>query len=240
MVEPKEHWELKAEEFKKAGKFEEAVKILDKIQELVKEEKEENFWNKKAIHYCEIGEYEKAKDALYKDLEMNQKSYETFFLMGKIFYKLKKYEESLECYNKAVEERNRQHMKNTQKIDQMKNIHKFEEAIKYSDLVHQEKQLDHEYWYQKGMVLIKLKKFNEASSCFNIILESKQDNPKILFELAKSELWAGNKQKTLEILEKACVIEPQIKEKLKIDKDFEQIAEDKEFQVITGLLKSEL
>ncbi len=73
-----------------------------------------------------------------------------------------------------------------------------------------------------------------------LILFQNQDNPKILFELAKSELWAGNKQKTLEILEKACIIEPQIKEKLRIDKDFEQIAEEKEFKVITGLLKSEL
>ena len=235
MVEPKEHWELKAEEFKKAGKFEEAVKILDKIQELVKEEKEEDFWNKKAIHYWEIGEYEKAKDALYKDLEMNQKSYETFFLMGKIFYKLKKYEESLECYNKASEVQGSQHLRNTLKIDQMKNVGKFEEAVKYSDMIYQEKQLGNEYWHQKGMTLIKLKKFNDASSCFEIILEKNQDDPKILYELAKSELGAGNKQKTFEILEKACIIEPSIKEKLRIDKDFESIAEEKQFRVITGL-----
>ena len=235
MSEPKEYWALKAEEYKKAGKFEDSVKMLDKVHELEKEDKADDFWHKKAINYCEIGEYEKAKDVLYKDLEINQKSYETFFLMGKIFYELKKYEESLECYNKAVEEHNRQHLKNTQKIDQMKNIRKFEEAVKYSDIVHQEKQLDHEYWYQKGMVLNKLRKFNEASSCFDIILETKQDNPKILYELAKSELWAGNKQKSLEILEKACKIEPQIKEKLKIDMDFEQMAEEKQFQVIMGL-----
>jgi len=235
VVEPKEHWSIKAKEFKKEGKFEDAVKMLDKVRELEKEEKADNFWYKKVIKYCEIGEYEKAKDSLYKDLEINQKTYETFFLMGKIFYKLKKYEESLECYNKSVEIRASQHLRNTLKTEQMKKINKFEEAVKYSDLVYQEKKLDNEFWHQKGMVFFKLKKFNESSSCFEIILEQNQDNPKILYELAKSELGAGNKQKTIEILEKACIIQPQIKEKLRIDKDFEQLAEEKQFQVITGL-----
>ena len=38
MVEPKELWTSKADELKKAGKFEEAIKFLDKVQELEKEE----------------------------------------------------------------------------------------------------------------------------------------------------------------------------------------------------------
>lgn len=237
MVEPKELWAQKAEELKRAGKFEEAIKMLDKVQEVKREEKEDDFWHKKAIHYCEIGEYEQAKEALEKDLEINQKNYDSFFLMGKIFYKLKKYEESLECYNKASEEYSRQHLRNNNKIEQMKNVHKFEEAVKYSDLVYQQKEINQEYWHQKGMVLFKLEKFEEASSCFETILKKNPNNPKILYELAKSKLFAGSKQKSLELLEKACTIDPQIKDKLRIDKDFNQIAEEKEFQIITGLLQ---
>jgi tetratricopeptide (TPR) repeat protein len=239
MVEPKEYWAQKAEELKKAGKFEEAIKMLDKVQEVKREEKEDDFWHKKAIHYCEMGEYEQAKDALDKDLDINQKSYDSFFLMGKIFYKLKKYEESLECYNKASEEYSRQHLRHSNKIEQMKNVHKFEEAVKYSDLVYQQKEITHEYWYQKGMVLFKLEKFNEASSCFETILKKNQNNPKILYELAKSKFFEGNKQKALELLGKSCTLDPQIKDKLRIDKDFERIAEKKEFQIITGLLQQE-
>ena len=236
MTDPKEHWAEKAEELKKNRKFEEAIKMLDKVQEVKREEKEDNFWYKKAINYCEIGEYEQAKDTLEKDLEINQKSFDSFFLMGKIFYKLKKYEESLECYNKASEEYNSQHLRHTNKIDQMKNVKKFEEAVKYSDLVYQEKELGEEFWHNKGMTLIKLEKFNDASSCFETILEKKQNNPKILYELAKSELWAGNKLRTLEILEKACNLDSQVKEKLRIDKDFDQISEEKQFQTMVGLL----
>ncbi len=237
MTDPKEYWATKAEELKKAGKFEEAVGILDKVQEIEKEEKADDFWYRKAIQYCDLGEYEKAIDALDKDLEINKKSYETFFLLGKILYEIKKYEESLEYLNRASEERNMQHLRNTQKIDQMKNVHKFEEAIKYSDKVYQEKVLDHTYWHQKGVVLFHLKKFNEASSSFKIALETSQDNPKILYGLAKSELSAGNKEESLEILEKACFLDPNNKEKLRNDKHFDQISQDKQFRIIIGLLE---
>ena len=236
MTEPKEHWALKAEELKKAGKFEEAIKMLDKVNEVEREEKDSDYWYKKAIHYCEIGEYGPAKIALEKDLA-NKQSYDSFFLMGKILYKLKNYEESLECFNKASEEYNRQHLRHTQKIDQMKNVNKFEEAVKYSDLVYQEKEIDHEFWFHKGMTLNKLKKFNDASLCFENILEKKPDNPKILYELAKSELWAGNQQKSLEILERACKLDSHVKEKLRIDKDFESISEERQFQIMLGLLQ---
>jgi tetratricopeptide (TPR) repeat protein len=237
MAEPKDHWAQKAEEFKKEGKFEEAIKVLDKVVGIKKQEKDVNFWNKKAIHYCDIGEFEQAKKSLEKDLEVNQKSYDSFFLMGKILYKLNKYEESLEYFNKASEEYNRQHMRNSNKIDQMKNARKFEEAVKYSDLIYQEKEIDTEFWYQKGMVLTKLKKFKDASSCFETILEKEPENPKFLYEWAKSELGARNKQKSLEILRKACLIDSQVKEKLRIDKDFDPISEEKQFQIMIGLLQ---
>ena len=237
MTDPKEHWALKADEFKKAGKFEEAIKMLDKVNEVEREEKDFDHWYKKAIHFCEIGEYVPAKNALEKDLETKQKSYDSFFLMGKILYKLKNYEESLECFNKASEEYNRRHMRHTHKIDQMKNVNKFEEAVKYSDLVYQEKEIDQDFWFQKGMTLNKLKKYNEASLCFENILEKKQNNPKILYELAKSELWSGDRQKSLEILEKACKLDSHVKEKLRIDKDFEQLSEEKKFQIMLGLLQ---
>lgn len=237
MTEPEEHWTKKAEEFKKTGKFEEAIKMLDKVQEVKREEKGDDFWYNKAVHYCEIGEYEEAKNALEKNLELNKKKYDSLFLMGKILYNLKRFEESLECFNKASEEYGSQHLRNVNKIDHMKNAHKFEEAVKYSDKIYQEKKLDDEFLFQKGMVLSKLKKFNESSSCFNTILEKDQKNSRVLYELAKSELWAGNKQTSLDILEKACFVDSKIKEKLRIDNDFEPIYEEKQFQILLGLLQ---
>jgi len=235
-MNPKEHWESKAEQLKKERKFEEAVEILDKVKDIVKSDTSENYWYQKANNLYEIGEYEQAKDALFKDLEVNKKSYDTFFLLGKILYELKIYEESLEYLNRASEEHDSKILKNIQKIDQMKNVNKFEEAVKYSDKVKQDHPLDSRYWYQRGMILFQLKKFTDSVSCFNSSLEDPFDTTKILYQLAKSNLHAGNQSDSFEILEKICTIDPNNKEKLRLDKDFETVLNDKRFRMITGSL----
>jgi len=102
--------------------------------------------------------------------------------------------------------------------------------------VYQEKALDDTYWHHKGMALFSLKKFNEASSSFKIALEISPDNPKILYELAKSELCAGNNEESFKILEKVCILNPNNKEKLRVDKYFEQVSEEKQFRIIIGSL----
>ena len=171
MVEPKEYWEKKVQELKNSGEFEEAIKILDKIAKIEKEETGEEFWYNKAKHYFEIKEYGQAKDAINKDFERGRKNFERFFLLGKIMYQLKNYEESLECYNKASEEHSSKFMKQKLKIEQMKNVRKFEDAVKYSDAVLQIKQLDADYWHHKGKTLLKLGKIDEGTSCLEKSLE---------------------------------------------------------------------
>ena len=237
MVDPKEHWTTKAEELKKQGKFEEAVEILTKVQEIEKEEKSDDYWYKKAIHSCELGEYEQAIEELKKDTEINKSNFENLFLLGRIYCELKKFEESLEFYNKASEERNSQHLRNTHKIDVMKNINKYEEAVKYSDKIVAETDLDYKYWYHKGITLLKLKKYDEASSCFKISLETNQDNPLILYQFAKAELMKGNNKQALQILEKTSEIDPSIKDKLRNDEIFDSVYNEKQFRRIIGWLE---
>jgi tetratricopeptide (TPR) repeat protein len=235
-VEPKEHWKSKAEELKKVRKFEEAVKIMNKVKEIERSDTSEDYWYEKANNLYEIGEYEQAKDALFKDLEVHQKSYNTFFLLGKILYELKIYEDSLEYLNKASEEHDSKILKNIQKIDQMKTVSKFEEAVMYSDKVKQDHPLDSRYWFQRGLVLFQLGKFSDAVSCFNSSLENPFDLNKIQYQLAKSELFAGNPSGSFDILEKICTVDPNNKEKLRLDKDFETVLNDKRFRIITNSL----
>ena len=238
-MDPKEHWKSKAAELKKERKFEESVGFLDKVKGIQNSKNSENYWYKKACDLYEIGEYDKAKDALLKDLEVNKKNYETLFLLAKILFELKSYEESLEYLNKASEDHDSKLLKNIQKIDQMKNLRKFEEAVKYSDKVKQDNPLDHSYWYQRGMVFFKLRKFTDALSCFNSALELKQEHQNTLYQLAKTELYAGNKEKSFEILERICTIEPNNKEKLRLDSDFKHVLNDKYFKRIFSSLNSE-
>ena len=230
MKEPQEFWSQKANELKKERKFEEAVKVLDKVKSIKSHDKDDNFWYKKAIHFFEIKEFEQAKNALDNHLEKKGNSFDSFLLMGKILFNLKNYEQSLECYNKAFEEYSRLHLRNSSKLNLMKNVGKFEEAVKYADKVHQQKDIDDEFWYFKGLTLLELRKFNESSSCFETILQRDGKNTKILYVLAKSELLAGNKKKSIDTLMRACKIDSNIKSILKHDKDFEPIYREKLFQ----------
>ena len=234
MEDPKEYWTAKASELKRVGKFEEAVEFLDKVQEVEKEERSDDFWYKKATHYCEVGDFENARDCIKKDIEINEKRFENYFLLGQILFELEDYEESLENYNKAAEVFHSQHLRNTRKIDQMKNVRKFEESVKYSDLVYNEIELDSNFWKSKGMTLLNLRKFNDASSCFKQALEFEKDNTRISYQLAKSELLAGNESESLQILEKICADDPTVAEKLRIDRNFHNLSKDMRFRMLKG------
>lgn len=229
MEEPKKYWTQKANELKKAGKFEKAVKALDKIKEIEKDEQQEDYWYKRAVQYYEIGDYEEGKNAIYRDFEIGNKSFNHFFLLGKILHSLEKNEEAIESLNKASEEYARKRLRSSIKIDQMKNVRKFEEAVRYSKEVFQEKDLDSEYWHLKGLILFKLKKFDKASSCFEIALQTNERDINLQYDYAKSEAWRENQDKALEILKKIFSKEPSVKERLKEDKEFEMIKENQLF-----------
>jgi tetratricopeptide (TPR) repeat protein len=225
----------RADELKNARKFEEALKVMDEANKIKDEEKSPDFWYKRGIRFCEFGEYEKALDCFDKDLTLHQKSYETFFEKGKVLFQLKKYAEAIECFNKAAEEHHQQYLQCSKKAEYMKKARKYEKALIYSDLRSYEKPLDHIFWYYKAMSLLKLKKYDDANSCFIHALEIKNDDPNILYGLAKCEMLAGNTKKSLELLSKSCSLDPSNREKLNVDNDFTPLLENKQFRIIKGL-----
>ena len=202
--------------------------------EVEREEKSDNFWYKKAVRYWEFEDYEEAINCLDKDLSVHKKSYETYFLKGLILIQLENAAEAIECFNKASEERNQQYLQNSKKVDHMKKVRKFEKALPYIDLSVNEKQLDSEFWHNKGIAFFKLKKYEDAIDCFNKAQQEKEIS-KILYDQAKCELFLGNEEKGLEILEKSCNLDSTSREKLKVDDDFSQLSNNNKFRVILGL-----
>ena len=116
----------------------------------------------------------------------------------------------------------------------MKKVHKFEKALQYTDLAVNEKPLDSEFWHNKGIAYFKLKKYEDAMDCFTKAQEVKEI-PKILYDQAKCELFLGNEEKSLEILEKSCNLDLMGREKLRVDNDFSQLSNKKKFRAISGL-----
>jgi len=228
-------YKKKADESKKAKKFEEALNYTDKANKIKGEQKSPDFWYKKGIQFSEFGEYEKALECFDKDLSLREKTFDVFFAKGKTLIRLKKYAESIEAFNKATEERNKQYLQSSKKAEYMKKAKKFEKALLYSDLASKETPLDEVFWHYKGTAFLELKKYDEADSCFTNALEIKQDNSNCLYDLAKCKLLAGNQEKCLEILENIFRKDFRIKEKLKVDDDFSVLLKNKQFRTILGL-----
>lgn len=225
----------KAAELKKDKKFEEALRLSDRATQIKQEEKSENFWYMRAVHCCELGEYEDAVECLDKDITMHKKSYETFFLKGVILMQLDNFAEAIECFNKASEERNQSFLQSSKKAERMKKVNKFEKALLYTDLAVNEKPLDSEFWYHKGMAFFHMKKYPESHDCIMNALEFENNDFKIRYAQAKCELFLENKDKSLEILEKICKDDLVSKEKLRIDNDFSTLSDNKKFRMILGL-----
>ena len=228
-------YDKKAEELKKAKKFEEALKFTDKAREVKEEETSEDFWYKKAVRCQEVGEYEDAIKCLDKDLLVHEQSFDSHFLKGQILVQLRNYAEAIECFNKASEERNQKYLQNTKKVDTMKKAHKFEKALIYKDLTSNVVDLDEDFWHYKGIAFLKLKKYENAKECFTNALEKKKNESKILYDQAKCELFLGNDEKSLEILKKSCDLNGVNREKLREDEDFSQLSNNKTFRIILGL-----
>lgn len=224
----------KANELIKEKKFEEALKIMDEIQQIKEEQKSPDFWYVRGLRLCDVGEYEQALECFDKDLTLNRKSFNAFFKKGQILFQLKKYADAVECFNKSSEIQHQQYLQSKEKAQQLKKVRKFEKSLIYYDLAAHEKPLDESFWHYKGLALFKLQKYDTAHSCFTKALEIKQDT-KILYELAKCNLFLGDVERCLEILDKICDVEPFNKEKLRVDVDFASLSENNKFRMILGV-----
>lgn len=235
MDDPSAFFEEKAKELKKQKKFEEALIFSDKAEKIRKEEKSPDFWFKKGLHFVEVGEFEKAIDCYDKDISKRQKSYDTFVAKAKVLYQLAKYDEALECFNKATEERNQKFLHSSKKAKNLKKVKKFEKALFYNDQASNDVSMDAEFWYHKGITFLKLKKYKDAQSCFTNAIEMDKNNSKILYDLAKCELFLGNETRGIEALKKSLEQNPNTKDKLRLDKDFSILLPKNQFYSMTYL-----
>lgn len=228
-------YEKKAEQLKKQKKFEEALLFSQKAKQIRDDEKFPDYWYKKGIHFVEEGEFENAIECFDNDILKYQKSYRTFLAKGKVLLQLQRYDEALECFNKAAEEKNLNYLQTSKKVLHLKKARKFEKALIYSSKASREFSSDPEFWYYKGISLLKLKKYGDAHSCMVNAVNLDGSNSKLLYELAKCELFLGNESSCIDLLQKSIRIKPIMKEMLQVDHDFSSLHKNNKFRAIIHL-----
>lgn len=223
----------KAEQYKKAGKFEDALELLNKARIMQESKKPENYWKDKGLDKLELGKYEDAVKCFDNELEINGKSFDAYFAKGVTLYALGSYTEAVECFQNAYEIKRAEGLKHASKIDLFKTYRKFEDAVKFSRGMGTE-QVGHTFWYYMGLALYELKRYSEAIECFRNASALNPRDFAIVYNLAKCELFSNGEEKCIDLLEKACDLDPASKRLLRVDPAFDGLRNDKKFRALLG------
>lgn len=82
------------------GEFELAIELY---QELLSHCEKYEYWFNLAMSYKNIHQWNKAKDAYHKALELNPKSHESYFNLAYLCFNENRPQDAVECYKKALE-----------------------------------------------------------------------------------------------------------------------------------------
>ena len=238
MEDPVEFWRKKAEVCRKSGKFEEALKYLNKALEFEGARKKEKFWYKKALALFETGEYEESIKCLDKELQVSKDDSDVYFGKAIALFALHQYVESVECFNKSYEINYGKYLKTLNQANSLKNHKKMEQVVEYYDTLNKFAPPHFNFWFYRGLALHKIKKFDEAIESYDKALEMKpEDSSIIIYHKARSELEAGRQDKCIELLEEACEMDSSNKKLLKIDPVFEELRNNTRFRALFDYAK---
>ena len=232
MSSPDEYWLKKADSLKLDGKFEEAIKALDKASEIKKSEKKSDFWCQKGMALVEMGKYDEAINCFENDLKSNGPTFQTLFEKASVLLLTKKYSESLEQFNKAYEINIEELMRHENQAKMLKDYKKFEKSLIHSDIAVKIQHIPPRFWSLKGSALYGIKKFNEAIECYQKALDLEKNDSELIYDLAKSQLMLGNIEECLIFLEKACKLDSKICKILFVDPIFEKLEDNHRFRQI--------
>lgn len=200
VVEPREFWLKKIEEFKKKRDFEECLKYQNKIKELDDASNKPEFWYVKGLAYCEIQEFDKALQCFDKDLDLNEPNFDTMYQKGIVYYFLKKNLEAVEWFNKAWELKYSDYLKTKEQIQLLKEHKEFEKTIKHSKKLKGMDPPPYRFWHFQALALTELGKYQEAAKCYDQALSNNKDDILVLYDKARCEFLQGNKNEFLNIL----------------------------------------
>jgi len=221
----------KVQELKKNRQFEEALLLETVVEDFEKNKKHENYWRDLGLHLRHLGKYEEALECFDKDLEINRINFGTLYEKGVILYEMGRYDESLESLFKAYEIKYSKTHGNSILVDNLKAHKKFEEILVQPN-VNEHELKEHYFWYYLAMALYQLKRYDESIENFNRAALIKADDSVTFYDWAKCELMANRPEKCLELLERACRLDPTNRRLLRIDPSLAGIRNSERFRTL--------
>ena len=216
MSNPKDFLLDQAKNLSESGHFEDAIKNLDEIKNLY-ENQDRNFWFNKGQHYLKLENYTEAISCFDKDLDLNKKSYRTFFFKGVAQYFNTQYHEAVESFNRAWEVKYADFLKNLDQAKNLQNVKKFERAVEYYDTANMIDSIETSFWYYKGLSLFQIGRYDESRDSFEKAMQKDPENSEIYYNLAKCDLQSEKLDSCVLMLKKACQLDSSKKDLIKND-----------------------
>ena len=168
--------EIKLEQYEEAiTSFNEAIKIAPELMEIRVN---------KGFALYKLGDYEKAEKTLDRVLETNAGDGSAWFYKGLILAACQKYNETLDCYDKALELKVKSQEWLTEEIKLLQKKGNIEEAFKLQDELSNLNMEMAEIYYNKGFSFYELKDYENAVKAFDKAIEH---NPSYKKAIEKKE-----------------------------------------------------
>lgn len=111
---------------------------------------------------------------------------------------------------------------------------KYDQAITCYDVILKDQPEHMTSLLNKGLALHYLGRYSQAITCYDKILEQSPDNASVLYHKACTKSLQKETDQSLELLEKAILIDGEFAKKASMDKDFDSLHDDSRFKSLTA------
>jgi tetratricopeptide (TPR) repeat protein len=222
-------WKKKSDKSKKEENLEEYVELSNIYSEKKQGYNKADYWKKEGLNFFEIGEWKKAIECFEKDLLNNKNSFESGVYKAISLYRLEKYAEALESFNKSWEIQCTLYKKFSNQSKTLTRFNEFEQAVEYDNKASQVSSIDPNFWFFQGICLHEVSKYVEAVKCFDTALKYKNNHPMILYYKSRTELKLGNHEKCIQLLKEASKHNSAVGMMLQVDPTFSELKNNRNF-----------
>ena len=199
-------WTNKGASLKSLGRYEEAIRCLDKALEL--NPGHVNAWINKGTSLGSLGHHEEAIRCFNRALELDPRNADAWNNKGNSLDSLGRPEEAIRCYDQALELDPRQVNAWTNKGASLNSLGRYEEAIRCYDKALELDSRQVNAWINKGTSLGSLGRPEEAIRCYDQALELDPRDFKTWTNKGSSLGGLGRYEEAIRCLDKALELNP--------------------------------
>jgi tetratricopeptide (TPR) repeat protein len=214
------------------GHYEEAVAAYDKVI-LIQPEYDQAWYNRSVALYP-LGFYQEVVASCDKAVAIAPDHYKACYNRGNALYSLGKYKEAVASYDQTLAIKPDYYEAWYNRGVAMGHLRDYKEAVASYDKVLENQPHNYQAWYSRGNALNKSGCYEEALISLNKAIELVPGSFEAHYNKACCYALQANAELTLASLQRAISLNPECREMVKTDSNFQKCLKDERFQAMIG------